>query len=183
MQAIYAYMQAEGSDYLLALDEIEKAFAPDLNSMVVQDRKKLEGQKKIATLMFKEWYETRQFDTEETDKDIREAVNDAIRYYQNQLKKDFKLYGSQMVHAVEKIYDHYLSLLQIMEVVVRLIENEEEKKATRFTEKKNPITKYSWATGWCKSCSPTNRTSSALSGVILAGVPIPTRSGIGTKRY
>lgn len=138
MQAIYAYMQAEGSDYFLALDQIEAAFAPDLNSMQVQDRKKLEGQKQIATLLFKEWYETRQFDAEETDKEIREAVDSAIQFYQTQLKKDFKLYGSQMVHAVEKIYDHYLILLQITDVVVRLIEGEEEKKATRFTEKKEP---------------------------------------------
>ena len=136
MQAIYAYMQAEGSDYYLALDQIEATFAPDLNSMQVQDRKKLEGQTKIATILFKEWYETRQFDTEEADKEIRAAVNNAIRYYETQLKKDFRLYGSQMVHAVEKIYDHYLSLLQINEVLVRLIEDEEEKKATRFTEKK-----------------------------------------------
>lgn len=138
MQAIYAYMQAEGSDYFLALDQIEADFAPDLNSMEVQDRKKLEGQKKIATLLFKEWYDTRQFDTEEADKDITVAVNDAVRYYEIQLKKDFKLYGSQMVHAVEKIYDHYLIILQITELLVRLIENEEEKKATRFTEKKEP---------------------------------------------
>ncbi|RDC62272.1 transcription antitermination factor NusB [Adhaeribacter pallidiroseus] len=136
MQAIYAYMQAEGSDYNLALDQIEAAFMPDLNSMQVQDRKKLEGQTKIATILFKEWYNTRQFDAEEADKEIRDVVNNAIRYYETQLKKDFKLYGSQMVHAVEKIYDHYLSLLQINEVLVRLIEGEEEKKATRFTEKK-----------------------------------------------
>jgi N utilization substance protein B len=131
-------MQAEGSDYQLALDEIEEAFAPDLNSMEVQDRRKLEGQKKIAHLLFKEWYGTRQFDTEETDKDIRGAVNGAILFYQNQLKKDYKLFGNQMVNAVEKIYDHYLGMLQIMEVLVRLIETEEEKKATRFTEKKEP---------------------------------------------
>lgn len=138
MQAIYAYMQAEGSDYLLALDEIDEAFAPDLNSMIVQDRKKLEGQKKIASILFKEWYNTRQFDTEEADKDIRAAVNNAILFYQNQLKKDFKIFGNQMLNAVEKIYDHYLSLLQIMEVLVQIIEGEEDKKATRFTEKKEP---------------------------------------------
>ncbi len=138
MQSIYAYMQAEGSDYQLALDQIEEAFAPDLNSMEVQDRRKLEGQKKIARLLFKEWYETRQFDTEEADKDIRSAVNNAVVYYQNQLKKDFKLFGHQMVNAVEKIYDHYLAILQITEVLVRLIEGEEEKKATRFTEKTEP---------------------------------------------
>ncbi len=136
MQAIYAYMQAEGSDYYLALDQIEATFLPDLNSMEVQDRKKLEGQSKIATILFKEWYETRQFDTEEADKEIRDAVNNAVRYYETQLKKDFRLYGSQMVHAVEKIYDHYLLLLQMNEVLVRLIENEEEKRASRFTEKK-----------------------------------------------
>ena len=138
MQAIYAYMQAEGSDYLLALDQIEEAFAPDLNSMIVQDRKKLEGQKKIATLLFKEWHHTRQFDTEETDKEIRIAVNNAIVFYQNQVKKDFKTFGSQMIQAVEKIYDHYLSLLQLMQVLANLIESEEDKKANRFTVKKEP---------------------------------------------
>ncbi|QNF34378.1 transcription antitermination factor NusB [Adhaeribacter swui] len=136
MQAIYAYMQAEGSDYNLALDKIEADFAPDLNSMEVQDRKKLEGQKKIATILFKEWYDTRQFDTEETDKEVLAAVNNAVRFYETQLKKDFRTYGSQMVNAVEKIYDHYLSNLQITEVLVQLIEGEEEKKATRFTVKK-----------------------------------------------
>ena len=138
MQAIYAYMQAEGSDYLLALDQIEEAFAPDLNSMIVQDRKKLEGQKKIATLLFKEWHHTRQFDTEETNKEIRNAVNNAIVFYQNQVKKDFKTFGSQMIQAVEKIYDHYLSLLQLMQVLANLIESEEDKKANRFTVKKEP---------------------------------------------
>ena len=53
MQAIYAYMQAEGSDYLLALDQISEEFAPDLNSMETQDRKLLEGKKQIATLLLK----------------------------------------------------------------------------------------------------------------------------------
>lgn len=134
MQAIYAYMQAEGSDYNLALDQIDDAFAPDLNSMEAQDRKKLEGQKRIANLLFKEWYDTRQFDSEETDKEIVAVVNNAVRYYEMQLKKDFRTYGSQMVNAVEKIYDHYLLILQVTEVLVRLIENEEERKATRFTE-------------------------------------------------
>ncbi|MCC9136633.1 transcription antitermination factor NusB [Pontibacter silvestris] len=141
MQAIYAYMQAEGSDYLLALDQIGEEFAPDLNSMEVQDKKLLEGQKQIATLLFKEWYETRQFDTEETDTAIVSAVNRAIVYYQNLTKKDYKYYGNQMLSAVERIYDHYIATLQILEVLVNLIKEEEEKKATRFTEAKGPDVK------------------------------------------
>ncbi|MDX5346380.1 MAG: transcription antitermination factor NusB [Hymenobacteraceae bacterium] len=138
MQAIYAYMQAEGSDYLMALDLIEDAFAPDLNSMEVQDRKLLEGKKRIASALFKEWYETRSFDSEEKDPEILEAVNDAVTFYQNQIRKDFKLFGNQMLGAVEKIYDHYLSILMIVQEVVQLIEQEEQKKKTRFTPKNEP---------------------------------------------
>lgn len=138
MQAIYAYTQAVGSDYLLALDAIEETFTADLNSMVVPDRKKLEGQKKIAQLLFKEWHQTGQFDPEEADKDIRAAVNEAMLVYQKQIKKDFKQFGSQMLLAVEKIYDHYLSLLQITEVLTQLTTGEEDKKATRRTVEKEP---------------------------------------------
>jgi N utilization substance protein B len=136
MQAVYAYMQAEGSDYLMALDRIEEDFAPDLNSMEVQDKQMLEGKKQIATLLFREWYKTRKFDTEETDKEILTSVNSAVTFYQNQVKKDFKHFGNQMLSAVETIYDHYLSILMIAGEILKLIDREEIKKATRFTEKK-----------------------------------------------
>ncbi|MCJ8166842.1 transcription antitermination factor NusB [Pontibacter sp. E15-1] len=138
MQAIYAYKQAVGSDYLLALDQISEDFAPDLNSMEVQDRKLLEGRKQIATLLFKEWRETQQFETEESDKETIDAVNRAIVYYQNLLKKDYTYYGNQMLSAVERIYDHYLGTLQILQVLVSLIEEEEEKKEKRFTAATGP---------------------------------------------
>ena len=141
MQAIYAYKQAEGSDYLLALDQIADDFAPDLNSMEVQDKKLLEGKKQIAQLLFNEWFETRQFETEETDKEIIDAVNRAIVYYQNLVKKDYKHYSNQMLSAVERIYDHYLATLQILEVLVNLIGDEEEKKEKRFTAAKGPDVK------------------------------------------
>ncbi len=143
MQAIYAYKQAVGSDYLLALDHISEDFAPDLNSMEVQDRKLLEGRKQIATLLFKEWHETGQFDAEESDKETVDAVNRAIVYYQNLLKKDYTFYGNQMLAAVERIYDHYLGTLQILEVLVSLVEEEEEKKEKRFTATSGPdVTRF-----------------------------------------
>ena len=125
MQAIYAYMQAVGSDYLLALDQISEEFAPDLNSMEVQDKKLLEGKKQMATLLFKEWYETQQFDEEGADKEAISAVNRAIVFYNNAVKKDFKYYGNQMLSAVERIYDHYLSTLQILDVILSLAQEEE----------------------------------------------------------
>ena len=138
MQAIYAYMQAEGSNYLLALDQISEEFAPDLNSMETQDRKLLEGKKQIASLLFKEWYPTRQFEPEGEEKDVINAVNSAIVYYTNLTKKDLKYYGTQMLSAVERIYDHYLATLQIMEQLQGLAAEEEEKKSTRFTAATGP---------------------------------------------
>ena len=141
MQAIYAYQQAEGSDYLLALDQISEEFAPDLNSMEVQDKKLLEGKKQIAQLLFKEWYETNQYETEEADQEITSAVNRAIAYYNNLTKKDYQYYGNQMLSAVERIYDHYLGTLQILQVINSLIEEEEEKKANRYTAATGPDTK------------------------------------------
>lgn len=141
MQAIYAYMQAEGSDYLLALDQIGEDFAPDLNAMEVQDRKLLEGQKQIATLLFKEWYEKRQFDAEDADKEIVDAVNRAIVSYQNQTRKDLRFYHNQMLNAVERIYDHYLANLQLLQVLTDLVQEEEEKRSKRFTEAKGPDVK------------------------------------------
>lgn len=141
MQAIYSYMQAEGSDYLMALDMIEETFAPDMNSMEVQDKKLLEGKKQIATLMLKEWYKTREFDTEETDREIIRAVNDAVDFYEKQVKKDLRFFGNQMLSAVEKIYDNYLATLQILEVLAQLIDQEEAARNKRFTETKEPNTK------------------------------------------
>ncbi|WP_299758865.1 transcription antitermination factor NusB [uncultured Pontibacter sp.] len=140
MQAIYAYQQAVGSDYLLALDQINEDFAPDLNSMEVQDRKLLEGKRQMATLMFKEWHEKQDYDAEGADKEAIDAVNRAIVFYNNTTKKDLKYYGNQMLSAVERIYDHYLGTLQILEVIVSLIEEEEEKKANRFTAAEGPDT-------------------------------------------
>ncbi|MBK0403430.1 transcription antitermination factor NusB [Adhaeribacter sp. BT258] len=137
MQAIYAYMQAEGSDYLMALDLIEDDFAPDLNSMEVQNKQLLEGKKQIGTLLFKEWYKTRQFDTEETDKEILQSVNSAVNFYQKQVKNDYKFFSNQMLSAVENIYDHYLAILALGGEIAKQIDNEEVKKATRFTEKKD----------------------------------------------
>ncbi|WP_246849916.1 transcription antitermination factor NusB [Rufibacter roseolus] len=137
MQAIYAYVQAEGSDYQLALDLIADRFAPDLMAIEVQDRRKLEGQKQIASLLFKEWYETKKFDTEEKDREILDAAQAAVNFYQNTLRKDLKYFGNQMLTAAEEIYDRYLLTLLVGQELVNLIEGEEQKAATRFTERKD----------------------------------------------
>ena len=38
MQSLYAYKQSKESNYYIAIDVIKETFAPDLNSMEVQDK-------------------------------------------------------------------------------------------------------------------------------------------------
>ena len=138
MQALYAYDQAVGSDFMLANDLIAEAFAPDLNLPEAQDRKLLKGQQKMAEAVFKEWHkagngaEVEKLD----DKEVNAAVADAIQYYQKQKAKDATFYGGQMVHGAESIHNQYLHLLNLPEALLRVLEEEREREARRFTPSK-----------------------------------------------
>jgi N utilization substance protein B len=138
MQALYAYDQAVGSDFMLANDLIAEAFAPDLNLPEAQDRKLLKGQQKLAEAVFKEWHkagsgaEVEKLD----DREVNEAVADAIKYYQKQKAKDATFYGGQMVHGAESIHNQYIHLLNLPEALLRVIEEEKEREARRFTPSK-----------------------------------------------
>ncbi|WP_236704930.1 hypothetical protein [Hymenobacter sp. AT01-02] len=95
MQALYAYHQAVGSDYLLATDRIADAFAPDLNSPEPQDRKHLQGQRKLAEVVFKEWHKTGEDPEKTEDADVNDAVQDAIKFYQKAVAKDGTFYAGR----------------------------------------------------------------------------------------
>jgi N utilization substance protein B len=138
MQALYAYHQAVGSDFMLANDLIADAFAPDLNAPEAQDRKLLKGQQKMAETVFKEWHKAGSGAEAEKldDKEVNEAVADAIKYYQKQKAKDATFYGGQMVHGAESIHNQYIHLLNLPEAILRVIEEEKEREARRFTPSK-----------------------------------------------
>lgn len=135
MQALYAYDQAIGSDFLLALDRISEAFQPDLNSMVPQDRRLLQGQQKLAEAGFREWHkaggtaEPEQLDNQE----VNDAVRDAVKYYQKQVQKENLFYLNQMLHATESIHDQYIHLLNLPAALLQVLEEERSREARRFT--------------------------------------------------
>ncbi|GAB2945828.1 hypothetical protein GCM10027048_08630 [Hymenobacter coalescens] len=135
MQALYAYDQAVSSDYLLALDRIGEAFQPDLNSMVPQDRRLLQGQQKMSEAGFREWHKAG--GTEEPEqldnKEVNDAVRDAIGYYKKQVQKETTFYLNQMLHATESIHDQYLHLLNLPAALRQVLEEERSREARRFT--------------------------------------------------
>lgn len=55
VQALYARKLTADANRLLALDHIDEAFAPDLNSMEFQDRTKLTGLKRLAGITLDEF--------------------------------------------------------------------------------------------------------------------------------
>ncbi|MBC8084172.1 MAG: transcription antitermination factor NusB [Hymenobacter sp.] len=139
MQALYAYHQAAGSDFLLANDRIAEAFAPDLTSPAPQDKRLLKGQQKMAEVTFKEWHKSGQEPEKSDDADVQDAVRDAISYYQKAVAKDGKFYAGQMVHAAESIHDQYLHLLNIPEVLLRVIDEEKGREARKHLASKEPL--------------------------------------------
>ncbi len=131
MQSLYAYHQAAGADLGLAQDRIAEAFEPDLNAEVAPDRRQLEGQRKLGEARFREWQRTHEAPEKTDDKAVDAALNDAIRYYQEQVKKDAKFFGGQLLAGAESIHDQYLHLLNLPASLLQVLEEDNDREARR----------------------------------------------------
>jgi N utilization substance protein B len=134
MQALYAYQQAVAADYLLAQDRIAAAFEPDLTAKVTPDRRLLEGQRKLGEAQLREWQRTgEQPESGSDDKDVEEAVRNAMAYYQQMVQKEGTFYRGQLMHGAESIHDQYLHLLNMAPALLDIITEDNEREARRFT--------------------------------------------------
>lgn len=134
MQALYAYQQAVAADYLLAQDRIAAAFEPDLTAKVTPDRRLLEGQRKMGEAQLREWQRTgEQPESGSDDKDVAEAVRNAMAYYQQMVQKEGTFYRGQLMHGAESIHDQYLHLLNMAPALLDIITEDNEREARRFT--------------------------------------------------
>ncbi len=113
MQALFAYKQAEGANFQLALDLIAEHFSPDLNSMEFQDKKKLESQRKLSQKLFQEVYSRQESSLADAPADVVRMVDKAKEFYLLKNKKDVQHYASRMVIEAERVYDLYLQILLI----------------------------------------------------------------------
>ncbi|WP_460974307.1 transcription antitermination factor NusB [Spirosoma knui] len=115
MQALYALRQAEFSNQQLALDGIADLFQPDLNSMLPQNKRQLEGYRKLAGLLFEEAIKTNQpAQDEDAPQKVLKAANDGLLFYQIRTKKDRQHLAQMMIKQVNGIYDDYLRILLLM---------------------------------------------------------------------
>ena len=115
MQALYALRQAEFSNQQLALDGINDLFQPDLNSMLPQNKRQLEGYRKLAGLLFEDAIKTNQpAQDEDAPKSVLKAANDGLLFYQIRTKKDRQHFAQMMLKQVNGIYDDYLRVLMLL---------------------------------------------------------------------
>ena len=115
MQALYAFRQADVSNQQLALDGIDELFQPDLNSMEPQNKRQLEGYRKLAGLLFEEGVKTElpAKDDDATPK-VLKAANDGLAFYRSRTKRDRQHLAQMLLKQVNGIYDDYLLVLQLL---------------------------------------------------------------------
>ena len=134
MQALYAYQQAIAADLLLAQDRIAAAFEPDLTADVAPDRRLLEGQRKLGEAQLRDWHRTGEMpEAGADDKQVATAVRGAISYYEQQVQKEGKFYGGQLLHGAESIHDQYLHLLNMPQALLEIITEDNERETRRHT--------------------------------------------------
>lgn len=144
MQSLFAYQQCRDANYTLATDAIEASFAPDLNSMEVQDKKELNKQKSQALKAFQKAFDGGQKSIEHENTRIQKSVNEALTLYAKGIKKDFDFIKKNLVLQSEKIYDHYISVLSL---AVSLAEAAEADKKINHSN----FVKNSWIKALSKS--------------------------------
>ncbi|MBK6266545.1 transcription antitermination factor NusB [Marivirga sp. S37H4] len=135
MQSLYAVQKCEEADYELAKSFIEDYFAPDLNSMEVQNKEQLSSNAKVAKTIFKNNYQHNHI-KEETDSspEIRKAVSQAIDYYQNMVKKDHVFIKKNMVDAVDTLLENYYLIIKLTTEFAELAKEEIELRKKRMAE-------------------------------------------------
>lgn len=129
LQSLYALQAAREADYQLAIDFITESFKPNLNSMTPQDPLKLEGMRKMTTLLLEENYRKGDItQDEDTPPTAIVTARNALRYYQDLFKKDKQRISRQLTPEVEAIYNTYLLLLQLFIELGSLSQGERERQ-------------------------------------------------------
>ena len=115
MQALYALRQAEASDFQLAIDFITDTFRPDLNSMEVQEPKKLDKMRKLALMALDEIAKGADVSKDqELPTQAYRTAKDAFEYYQKKVVEDRVAYARMMLKESEVAYETYLWVLTML---------------------------------------------------------------------
>ncbi len=132
MQSLFALQQCKDATYELCQEKIVETFSPDLNSMEVQDKILLQQQKKESLKIFEKAFAEGKAKVEHDDEKIARAVQVALKFYKDQVKKDTEFFRKNLVIEVEKIYDHYIATLSLVTAFAELAEADKKVSHKNF---------------------------------------------------
>src|SRR5687768_16358837 len=104
MQSLFALQQCKDATYDLCLEKISENFAPDLNSMEIQDKAMLQQQTKESLKLFEKAFAEGQSLVVHEDKRIANSVQEALKFHKDQVRKDTDFFHKNLIIEVEKIY-------------------------------------------------------------------------------
>jgi N utilization substance protein B len=133
MQALYGYRQCKEANFHVTIERIGEKFLPDLNSMEKQDPVKLNEDKAATIALFKNHYDSNHAikDMSITPR-VRQVASDAIAFYHKQVRKDYEQTLDMMLRYTDKIYDRYLSLLQLLVELSDFVDKEFKERQKRL---------------------------------------------------
>lgn len=132
MQSLFALERCKASNFSIAKDRIAETFAPDLNSMEVQDKELLSAQKKEATALFEEYYKQQQVVKASAEDKINNVVTESIDTYYADLKKDQKQILKFMVKEAEGLIDQYALILLLLTEFADIAATDTKHKTENF---------------------------------------------------
>jgi transcription antitermination protein NusB len=141
VQALYARQLTADANRLLALDHIDEAFQPDLNSMEPQNRPQLAGMKKLASITLDEFIKNGKPNEDEQlpDKVLRVARS-AYEAYNRQTISDGEKMVRRVLNETESIYTDFIRVLSML---IELAHQARIDRERRYDDPEAPFPKNS----------------------------------------
>ncbi|WP_254561182.1 transcription antitermination factor NusB [Dyadobacter diqingensis] len=139
VQALYARKLTADANRLLALDQIEEAFAPDLNSMEFQDKQKLNNNKRLAGLALDELIKSGEVkENEEFTSDVLKVAESAFRAYKRQTEGDGEKMVRRVLNETESIY---VDFIRVLSMLLELAHQAKMDRERRYDDPEAPFPK------------------------------------------
>jgi N utilization substance protein B len=131
MQSLFAFEQCKQANHLLSQDFIDDHFQPDLNSMEVQNKELLSGQRKVARQFFDEKFQKPE--TKGSGEVITKTVDEALAIYHKSVKRDFNYLQKNMLQEVENLNVLYHSVLGLLMAFAEVAESDKKVNHRNYT--------------------------------------------------
>lgn len=139
VQALYARKLTADANRLLALDHIEEAFAPDLNSMEPQDRTKLAGMKKLAGITLDEFIKKgKTSGDEEIPAQVINVARSAFEAYHRQTVSDGQKMVRRVLNETESIH---VDFIRVLSMLIELSHQAKIDRERRYDDPEAPFPK------------------------------------------